>query len=94
MSAVCAAVSAAGVAAVRWKAGGEAVLGVPVGPRADGCVVSASVNRSARARGIVARMPEKVGFFASNDFPSEWVVSGVLTPLAFTLPHPFNCTYL
>ena len=33
---VCAAVSAAGVAAVCWKAGCEAVLGVPVCPRADG----------------------------------------------------------
>ena len=62
VSVVCAAVSAAGVAAARWKAGGKAVLGVPVGPRGGECVVSASVNRSARARGIVARMPEKVGF--------------------------------
>ena len=59
---VCAVVGAARAAAVRRKAGGEAVLGVPVGPRADGCVVSASVNRRARAAGNVARMPEKVRF--------------------------------
>ena len=55
---------AAGAAAACWKAGGEAVLGVPVVPHAHGCVASASMNRSARARGIVAGMPEKVGFFS------------------------------
>ena len=58
---VCAAVSAAGAAAVRRKAGGEAVTRVPVRPRGSEWVASASVNRSARARGIVARMHEKVG---------------------------------
>ena len=50
----CAVVRAGGAAAARWKAGGGAVPGVPVGPRADGCVVSASVRRRARASERVA----------------------------------------
>ena len=53
---VCAAVSAVGAAAVRRKAGGEAVMRVPVRPRGSEWVVSASVNKSAQARGIVTRM--------------------------------------
>ena len=39
------------VVAARWKAGGEAVLSVPVWSRADECVASASVKRRARAAG-------------------------------------------
>ena len=50
----CAVVRAGGAAAALWEAGGEAVLGVPVGPRAGECVASASVERRARASGRVA----------------------------------------
>jgi len=54
---------AGGAAAARSRAGGETVLGVPVGPRADECVVSASVQRRARASGRVAGIFTCYGVF-------------------------------
>ena len=59
---VCAVVGAAGAAAVRWRAGGEAVTRVPVGPRAGKWFVSASVKRRARAQVRVS------GIFTSTSF--------------------------
>ena len=61
MRIVCAVASAAGTAAVRSKAGGEAVACVSVCTRVGERVASVNVKRSARATRRVAIVTIKVG---------------------------------
>ena len=66
MRIVCAVASAAGTAAVRSKAGSEAVMSVAVCARACERVASADVRRSAQWRSLVAIIAVTKLFFHST----------------------------